>query len=388
MKHRALLGTMAVVAALVGANSAQAGAEVGGWYVAPKAIYVDPDRLQRAFNGGTSYKVGDAVGASLGVGKVLSQNWDAEVNYVYSVHGAGSSTAATSYKSWEGVVNRIYMRDKKVNPFLGFGINSSTYSLTTINSPGPVGTSRVFGYLAKTGVIVDINKMPYLNEKGALQLVAEIGWRADGALKGTDKLNLGEIRNFENTFFGLGLHYNFGKHAESQSAPVAVAAPVVQAPPPPPPAPAPEAKPVLPPPPADTDGDGVVDPSDRCANTPAGDKVDADGCSLTMVLDVQFDTGKATFKPESSTHLDEFVQFLKSVPSAKGMLEGHTDNVGSKTSNQKLSERRAEAVKAYVVSKGIDAARLETKGYGDAKPVADNATAEGRATNRRVQFTH
>lgn len=388
MKYRALLGTMAMAASMMGANSAQAGAEVGSWYVAPVAVHVDPDRVQRFVDAGTSYKVRDAYGASLGVGKVLNQNWDGEVNYVYSIHGAGNDRSATSYKSWEGVLNRVFMRDKKINPFVGFGLNSTTYSLTTIGSKTQAPTHREWGYLAKTGVIADIKKMPYLNENGALQLVAEIGWRADGGLKGCDICTTGTTRYLENTFFGLGLHYNFGKHAESQSAPVAVAAPVVQAPPPPPPAPAPEAKPVLPPPPADTDGDGVVDPSDRCANTPAGDKVDADGCSLTMVLDVQFDTGKATFKPESSTHLDEFVQFLKSVPSAKGMLEGHTDNVGSKTSNQKLSERRAEAVKAYVVSKGIDAARLETKGYGDAKPVADNATAEGRATNRRVQFTH
>lgn len=380
MKYRALLGTLAVAATLAGANSAQAGADIDSWYVAPKAVYVDPDRLQRAFNGGTSYKVGDAVGASFGVGKALSQNWDVEVNYVYSVHGAGSSTAATSYKSWEGLVNRIYMRDKKINPFLGFGINSSTYSLTTIKSPSPVGSSRVFGYLAKTGVIVDINKMRYLNEKGALQLVAEIGWRADGALKGTDKLNLGEIRNFENTFFGLGLHYNFGKHAESQPAPATVAAPVVQAPPPPP-----EAKPV--PPPADTDNDGVYDSSDRCPNTPAGDKVDENGCSLTMLIVVNFDFSKSTIKAEFSARLDEFVQFLKDVPSAKGVIEGHTDSVGSESFNQNLSERRAEAVKAYVVSRGIDASRLETRGYGETKPIADNATVEGRAANRRTEFT-
>ena len=72
----------------------------------------------------------------------------------------------------------------------------------------------------------------------------------------------------------------------------------------------------------------------------------------------------------------------------KGVLEGHTDNTGKKAANQTLSQQRAESVKAYVVSKGIDAARLETKGYGDGNPVADNATAEGRTANRRVQFTH
>jgi OOP family OmpA-OmpF porin len=137
----------------------------------------------------------------------------------------------------------------------------------------------------------------------------------------------------------------------------------------------------------DNDKDRVVNRLDKCPTTPAGDKVDAVGCSLSMALEVQFDTGKATIKPESNGKLDEFVQFLKDVPSANGELEGHTDNVGKKASNQSLSQRRAEAVKAYVVGKGIDAARLTAKGYGDTKPVADNKTVDGRAANRRVVFT-
>jgi OOP family OmpA-OmpF porin len=384
MKYRALLATMAMATSFAGANSAQAGAEVGSWYLVPKAVYVDPDRLQRAFDGATSHKVGDAFGASFGVGKVLNQNWDGEVNYVYSVHGAGSSSAATSYKSWEGILNRVYMRDKKVNPFVGFGINSTTYSLTTQSSITQQTTHREFGYLVKTGLIVDVN-LGSLNDlprihSDAIQLVIEMGWRADGGLKGTDKINLGEIRNLENTFLGLGLHYKFGKHTVAQVAPVAVAATVVETSPPA------QSTPV--PAPADTDRDGVVDPSDRCANTPVGDKVDVYGCSLTMPLEVRFDTDKATIKPEYNPKLEEFVEFLKNVPSVKGTLEGHTDNIGSKSYNHALSERRAEAVKADVVSKGVDAARLETKGYGEESPIADNDTAEGRAANRRVEFIH
>ncbi len=400
MKHYSLLVALAMASSFVGANSAQAGAEVGSWYVAPKLIYVDPDRIQRYVTTPTqSYKVGDAFGASLSVGKVLNQNWDAEVGYVYSRHSAGSVKPATSFKTWEGVLDRVFMRDKAVNPFVGFGINSTTYSLTTVGATSQAVPHREWGYLVKTGALVDvsaipvINKIPVINTKGAMQLVAEIGWRADGGLKGCDICVTGTARYLENTFYGLGLHYNFGKRTVAKAAPVVAAvpaaAPVAPAPAPvPAPAPAKPATPPPPPPPVDTDRDGVVDPADRCPATPAGDKVDAVGCSLTMVLEVQFDTAKATIKPESNSKLDQFVQFLKDVPSAKGVLEGHTDNVGSKAANQALSERRAQAVKAYVVSKGIDAARFETKGYGDTKPVADNNTAEGRAANRRVQFTH
>lgn len=227
MKHSSMLAVLAMTSSFLVANSAQAGAEVGSWYVAPKAVYVDPDRLQRVISATTSYKVADAVGASFGGGKVLNPNWDAELNYVYSVHGAGSSTATTSYKSWEAVVNRVYMRDKKVNPFVGFGINSTTYSLTNVNSTTSESTSRGTGYLVKAGIITeigglnDIKKIPTIKSDNALQLVLEMGWRADGGLKGCDGGNNpcafpGAISSFENTFFGLGLRYNFGIQTASK----------------------------------------------------------------------------------------------------------------------------------------------------------------------------
>jgi OmpA-OmpF porin, OOP family len=137
----------------------------------------------------------------------------------------------------------------------------------------------------------------------------------------------------------------------------------------------------------DGDHDGVVDRLDRCPTTPAGDKVDAVGCSLTMALEVKFDNNSATIKPESNGVLDEFTGFLNAVPSAKGDLEGHTDNVGPEAYNKALSQRRADAVKAYVVAKGVDGSRLNAIGYGEVRPLADNKTAEGRAANRRVLFT-
>lgn len=103
-------------------------------------------------------------------------------------------------------------------------------------------------------------------------------------------------------------------------------------------------------------------------------------------VQVQFETGSAIIKPESYATLDEI---LKSAVVAEGLklgVYGHTDNVGNDAANQKLSNERAESVKAYLLGKGLATARLESKGFGASKPLVDNGTAEGRAQNRRVQI--
>ena len=129
----------------------------------------------------------------------------------------------------------------------------------------------------------------------------------------------------------------------------------------------------------------MVDANDRCASTPAGDKVDAAGCSLTIRLEVLFDTNSATLKPASYPELDRVVTFMKETsPSATGVVEGHTDDQGGDAANLTLSQRRADAVLKYLVDKGVAATRLTAKGFGETQPVADNSTKEGRAQNRRV----
>lgn len=100
-----------------------------------------------------------------------------------------------------------------------------------------------------------------------------------------------------------------------------------------------------------------------------------------------FETGKAELKPESFVELNRVVEFLVQNPNVKIELSGHTDNVGNADFNKSLSQKRADSVMAYLVSKGVDATRLVAKGYGMEKPVADNATDDGKAQNRRVEFT-
>jgi len=148
-------------------------------------------------------------------------------------------------------------------------------------------------------------------------------------------------------------------------------------------APAPAAAPVVKD--GDKDGDGVKDAKDECPDTPKGAKVNAKGCWI--IGDLLFDTGKAGIKPAGISDLDKVVAILKNNPDLKVEVQGHTDNAGSKESNQKLSEKRSSAVMDYLVKKGgIEASRLTAKGYGLTKPAASNKTAAGKAQNRRVQL--
>jgi outer membrane protein OmpA-like peptidoglycan-associated protein len=150
--------------------------------------------------------------------------------------------------------------------------------------------------------------------------------------------------------------------------------------------------------PPDTDGDGFRDDQDACPEEKGVDDPDPTkrGCpKLVRVTDkeivileqVQFDTGKATIKPESDELLTSVANVLKEHPEIlKLEVQGHTDNRGSKQLNKKLSQDRAESVKKALESRGVEATRLLAHGYGPDKPIADNGTEEGRQQNRRVQF--
>lgn len=172
----------------------------------------------------------------------------------------------------------------------------------------------------------------------------------------------------------------------------------------------------------DGDKDGVVDGLDKCPTTPAGRKVNAEGCELDtdgdgivdgmdacptvfaktadgcplppppappkkLTLDgVNFDNDIATLRSGSAAILDQAAATLKEWGNAKVEVAGHTDSNSDDAHNLKLSQNRAETVRAYLVSKGVSADRLSAMGYGEAKPIADNGTEEGRFKNRRVEL--
>ena len=105
-----------------------------------------------------------------------------------------------------------------------------------------------------------------------------------------------------------------------------------------------------------------------------------------FVLDgVVFDTNSANLRRESHARLDRVVEYMQHKPDSRIRVAGHTDNVGNRRANQRLSERRAQAVRDYLVSHGIDGGRIEAVGHGDEQPVASNDTEEGRAENRRIE---
>ena len=105
-----------------------------------------------------------------------------------------------------------------------------------------------------------------------------------------------------------------------------------------------------------------------------------------IALYINFETGKSDIKQESQKNIDQIVEMLKSNPTLKISIEGHTDNVGNLLSNQTLSENRAKAIMNAIISKGIDKLRLSSKGWGQTKPIGDNKTEDGRAKNRRVEI--
>jgi len=145
---------------------------------------------------------------------------------------------------------------------------------------------------------------------------------------------------------------------------------------------------------SDTDGDGIDDTKDKCPGTAAGTRVDAAGCPIlfteaktpVVLRGVTFETGRSALKPDSYTILDIVAASLVANPGIKIEIGGHTDNTGASATNLRLSQARADAVRAYLASKGVTPERMVSKGYGAAQPVAQNTTATGRAQNRRVEL--
>jgi outer membrane protein OmpA-like peptidoglycan-associated protein/opacity protein-like surface antigen len=189
--------------------------------------------------------------------------------------------------------------------------------------------------------------------------------------------DVGEDRGFsgvdvDRIVFGAVYRTSFGAiHGRSEPEP----APVAAAPPPPPPPP---------PPPADSDGDGVIDANDQCPDTPAGEHVGPFGCSCDVTVRLHYAFDSAELTPADRDLLDGVAGRLNALKFVGGEVAGYTDNIGDDAYNLDLSRRRAQAALDYLAAKGVAPGRMTAVGYGEAQPIADNSTEEGRALNRRV----
>lgn len=148
----------------------------------------------------------------------------------------------------------------------------------------------------------------------------------------------------------------------------------------------------------DTDGDGILDRDDKCVTEPETRNgfEDVDGCPdelpkalakfTGVIKGIYFDFNKATIKGNSAPTLTAAAKIFQQFPELKVEVSGHTDNVGSRDYNVDLATRRAEAVKQYLVDRGVAAERIKIRGAGPDEPIADNTKASGRAKNRRIEF--
>ena len=232
-------------------------------------------------------------------------------------------------------------------------------------------------YLAFSGGEIDIDADDFdtVETTAALggglrwMLTERLGLRAEARMLHS----LDESHN--DWLFTAGVNYYFGELASSRGAGATTGAAMTAAE-------------------IDSDGDGVYDDKDRCPDTPVGTRVDAVGCPLPVAkvasikLKVNFDFDSSVVQEQYFSDLQELAAFLKRFSDLQVDVEGHTDSTGPENYNELLSQQRAQAVVDLLVNQyGIEARRLEAKGYGESQPVASNDTLEGRAQNRRVMAT-
>ena len=333
----------------------------------------------------------------LRAGYNFTKSLGAEAMFGYSITQTKQESKETDIYRYGVDILYHFMPDSSFVPFIAVGGGG-----TNFNTPNTPSIESHYAGLVNYGVGLKYFVTDNVALRGDVRHVLLI--------QDTGKNNLE---------YSVGLTFQFGGKAKPapvvapEPVPVAVPAPVVApAPKPAPvvaptPAPAPVVAPVEPAPvviqPVDSDGDGVPDYLDKCPGTPAGVKVDANGCpevvvsaqkaaaaerfcSKPAVVAIEFDTKKADIKPQYHDELKIVSDFLKDFPNAKGEISGHSDNVGSKALNQNLSQARAESVKKYLVDTfSIEAARIDAKGYNFSKPVASNKTNAGKAKNRRIE---
>jgi OOP family OmpA-OmpF porin len=331
--------TLALCLALGGVNAAHANEGQG------LELFLGVDKT----NWFDSRGVEDATGVDLGAAYNLNENWAIETWYARADSEAldGSDDILVETASLNGL---RYLAGGDTRPFFTFG--ASKLMLNPDLSASSDDTTFDLG----------VGLKHYFNNRMIARgdLIAHIfDDEGDREIDSTIRVSLG---------------YSFGKKAKKAYKPTPLPAPA-----------APVEEPV------DSDGDGVIDSADKCPNTEANIKVDAEGCAIVLTesvqieLNIQFPNNSDAISNDYLNEIENVAKFMNQYSGTVVEIHGFTDDRGSASYNQGLSERRAKAVAAKLVSEfDIDSSRVNAIGFGEENPIADNNTAEGRAQNRRV----
>lgn len=419
----------AILAATVFLSCATlAAAEVGDWYIAPGAIYVDDDEDRGVED--------DWAGGELRVGYAFHEHWNIE--FFGNTMGLTDDTGGNQDQDlFEFGANLLLVagRDDALSPYILFGTSLVDTDIDQTSGLGTRPDGENWAFSAGLGVMWNLGDSPFslraeyrvrkeasggdnsINEDFADQLTT-IGLNVslgDRTPKSVDSDGDGVDDNADrcpNTPLGATVDA-YGCEVDSDGDGVA------------------DSKDECPNTPAgatvdergceakDGDGDGVPDGNDECPNTPAGAsvdekgceldddndgvanskdrcpntkpgvRVDVNGCEITEVIElpgVTFETNSDRLVPGAEQVLDDAAATLRKYPDLVVEVAGHTDSDGAAEYNASLSERRAKSVLNYLVDRGANAANLTAGGYGEVEPVADNGTREGKASNRRVEL--
>ena len=359
------------VIALCSASSVwagDAGPLKGQFYVHPMFTYYDaPGKL--------GYDDNSSTGPGIALGYSFLENWAMEAEYDSHQPDLKDPPGGTGkVDSWAANVMYLFPGPRLFTPFVTIGGGRGEYNRDTFDN-GKTDTENQYNF--GVGTYIGTSK--------------RFSFRAD--IRGLYTLDAEKLQPWA----AVGIVFKFGKTEEPKAVPVVAKVVDTDG------DGVPDTTDACPGTPAgvsvdsrgcplDSDGDGVPDYLDKCPNTPRGTKVDATGCpvavaaAVTFDLTVEFAFNSAEINDLSFRELRKAMTFMREHPDTKAVVEGNTDNKGSDEYNQKLSERRAAAVKEVLVKSDIEASRLTTVGYGESRPVASNDTEEGRAKNRRVSI--
>lgn len=380
------LQLLTIACILFSAGNVFADVRTGAFTVSPMAGY-------HVIDG--SSNIDDAAAFGLGLGYNLSPEWafEADLRYTPTKLDFGKSN---DVDIWTLSLGGLYhfRPAAVVNPYLSFGAGVMQYDFETgsdeTNPMGYYGGGLKYALGESADLRLDLRHL--------------LDYRNDDRVESP---NNGSGRLQSNLQAMVGLTFQFGGApvvAKQEAAPVAIVKAVEETPA------DSDHDGVLDPQdqcpktatgvrvdsngcPADTDGDGVADYLDACLDTPAGTEVDVRGCPnaavavVSLVLNLRFGFDKDQITPFHYSELKKAVEFIADYPTYPVIVKGHADDQGSAEYNQDLSQRRADNVRKALIDKyGVAADRISAVGFGEAQPVADNATVEGRKLNRRVEI--